>query len=140
MPKLKFIEPIYTYQIDFVGHVNNIIYIQWLENARIKLIEAMGLTITQIAKEDEILPVITSTEIHYKKPFFLSDKVHIEAWVSEMFHISAYFKFRFLNDKGEVCSTAKQKVLFIDKSTMGPSRKITKYKENFEKFLIPDSN
>ena len=49
MQKLIFTEPVYTYQIDFVGHVNNIVYIQWLENARIKLIEAMGLTITQMA-------------------------------------------------------------------------------------------
>lgn len=139
MQKLKFIEPIYTYQIDFVGHVNNIIYIQWLENARIKLIEAMGLTITQIAQEDGMLPIITETLIQYKKPFFLSDKVHIEVWVSEMFNLSANFRFRFLNEKCEVCSTAKQKVLFIDKATLRPSRKIVKYKENFERYFIPDN-
>lgn len=138
MQKLIFTEPIYTYQIDFVGHVNNIVYVQWLENARIKLIEAMGLTITQIALEDGMLPIITETNIKYKKPFFLSDKVQIEVWVSEMFNVSANFKFRFLNEKGEVCSSAQQKVLFIDKATMRPSRKIVKYKENFERFLIPE--
>ena len=137
MQKLIFTEPVYTYQIDFVGHVNNIVYIQWLENARIKLIEAMGLSITQLSVEDEILPIITETDIKYKKPFFLSDKVHVEVWVSEMFNVSANFRFRFLNEKGEICSTAQQKVLFIDKATMKPSRKIVKYKENFERFYIP---
>jgi acyl-CoA thioester hydrolase len=138
MQKLHFTEPIYTYQIDFVGHVNNIVYVQWLENARIKLIEAMGLTISQIAEQDEILPIITETDIKYKKPLFLSNKVHVEVWVSEMFNVSANFKFRFLNEKGEVCSTAQQKVLFIDKATLRPSRKIVKYKENFERFFIPE--
>lgn len=138
MQKLEFIEPIYTYQIDFVGHVNNIVYVQWLENARIKLIEAMGLTISQIAEQDEILPIITETDIKYKKPLFLSNKVHVEVWVSEMFNVSSNFKFRFLNEKGEVCSTAQQKVLFIDKATMRPSRKIVKYKENFERFYIAE--
>lgn len=138
MQKLIFTEPVYTYQIDFVGHVNNIVYIQWLENARIKLIEAMGLSITQLSVEDEILPIITETDIKYKKPFFLSDKVHVEVWVSEMFNVSANFRFRFLNEKGEICSTAQQKVLFIDKATMKPSRKIVKYKENFERFYIPE--
>ena len=138
MQKLIFTEPIYTYQIDFVGHVNNIVYVQWLENARIKLIEAMGLTITQIAVEDGMLPIITETDIKYKKPLYLSDKVQIEVWVSEMFNVSANFKFRFLNEKGEICSTAQQKVLFIDQATMRPSRKIVKYKENFERFLIPE--
>ena len=138
MQKLIFTEPIYTYQIDFVGHVNNIVYIQWLENARVKLIEAMGLSISQLSVSDEILPIITETEIKYKKPFFLSDKVQIEVWVCKMFNVSANFRFRFLNEKGEVCSTAWQKVLFIDKATMKPSRKIAKYKDNFERFYIPE--
>jgi acyl-CoA thioester hydrolase len=139
MQKLTFEEKIYTYHIDFVGHVNNIVYVQWLENARIKLIEAMGLTISQIAEQDEILPIITETDIKYKKPLFLSDKVRVEVWVSEMFNVSANFKFRFLNEKGEVCSSAQQKVLFIDKATLRPSRKIVKYKENFERFLFIES-
>lgn len=138
MQKLKFTEPIYTYQIDFIGHVNNIVYVQWLENARIKLIEAMGLTITKIAHEDEILPIITETDIKYKKPFYLSNKVHVEVWVSEMFNISSNFRFRFLNENEEVCALAQQKVLFIDKATQRPSRKIVKYRENFERFYIPE--
>ena len=136
MQKLIFNEPIYTYHIDFVGHVNNIIYVQWLENARVKLIEAMGLDIQQLSEEDDILPIITETTIRYKKPFFLNDTVQVEVWVSEMFNVSANFKFRFLNGKGDVCSTAQQKVLFIDSATQKPSRKIAKYRDDFEKFLI----
>ena len=138
MKKLKFTEPIYTYHIDFVGHVNNIIYIQWLENARVKLMQAMGLSITELADEDEILPIITETVIKYKKPFFLDNTVFVEAWVAEMMNVSAIFEFRFLNEKGEVCSTGNQKVLFIDKETQRPSRKIVKYKEKFEKFLAKE--
>lgn len=138
MQKLVFTEPVYTYHIDFVGHVNNIIYVQWLENARVKLIEAMGLSIHKIAEDDKILPIITETTIRYKKPFFLNDTVQVEVWVSEMFNVSANFKFRFLNGKGEVCSTAQQKVLFIDRSTQKPSRKIAKYRECFEKFYLKD--
>jgi acyl-CoA thioester hydrolase len=136
MKKLKFTEPIYTYHIDFVGHVNNIIYIQWLENARVKLMQAMGLSITELADEDKILPIITETTIKYKKPFFLDNTVYVEVWVSEMMNVSAIFEFRFLNEKGEVCSTGSQKVLFIDKETQRPSRKIVKYKANFERFLV----
>lgn len=136
MKKLKFTEPIYTYHIDFVGHVNNIIYIQWLENARVKLLQEMGLSITELADVDAILPIITETVIRYKKPFFLDNTVHVEAWVSEIMNVSAIFEFRFLNEKGEVCSTGKQKVLFIDKATQRPSRKIVKYKALFEKFVV----
>ncbi len=136
MKKLKFTEPIYTYHIDFVGHVNNIIYVQWLENARVKLLQAMGLSITEIAEKDNILPIITETIIKYKKPYFLNNTVHVEVWVSKIMNASAIFEFQFLNEKGEVCSTSRQKVLFIDKETQRPSRKIIKYKEAFDKFLI----
>ncbi|MCY1720921.1 thioesterase family protein [Prolixibacteraceae bacterium Z1-6] len=138
MQKLQFTEPIYTYQIDFVGHVNNIIYVQWLENARVKLIEAMDLSILDLSVKEDILPIITETTIQYKKPFFLNNKVQVEVWVSELFNVSANFKFRFLNEKGDVCSTAQQKVLFIDKATQRPSRKIIKFKENFERYLIQE--
>lgn len=138
MQKLRFTEPIYTYHIDFVGHVNNVIYVQWLENARVKLTQAMGLSIADLAKTDDIMPIITETQIQYKKPFFLDNEVHIEVWVSKMRNVSADFKFRFLNEKGEVCSTAQQKVLFIDRPTQRPSRKIVKYRENFERFLLEE--
>ncbi|MFV0590977.1 MAG: acyl-CoA thioesterase [Draconibacterium sp.] len=138
MQKLIFNEPIYTYHIDFVGHVNNIIYVQWLENARVKLIEAMGLDIQQLSVEDQILPIITETNIQYKKPFFLNDTVRVEVWVSELFNVSANFKFRFLNGNGDVCSTAWQKVLFIDSATQKPSRKISKYRKEFENFYLPE--
>ena len=78
MKKLTFTEPIYTYHIDFVGHVNNIIYVQWLENARVKLIEAMDISISSLSQTDNILPIITETLIQYKKPFFLGDTVQVE--------------------------------------------------------------
>ena len=140
MKKLKFTEPIYTYHIDFVGHVNNIIYVQWLENARVKLIEAMGLNIQNLSQTDEILPIITETTIQYKKPFYLNDTVNVEVWVSKIYNVSADFKFRFLNRAGDVCSTAQQKILFIDSDTQKPSRKIAKYREAFEIFYIPNES
>ncbi len=135
MKKLKFTEPIYTYHIDFVGHVNNIIYIQWLENARVKLLQAMNISITELADKEKILPIITETVIKYKKPFFLENTVHVEVWISEMMNVSAIFEFRFLNEKGELCSMGQQRVLFIDKDTQRPSRKIAKFKDKFQKFL-----
>ncbi len=138
MQKLIFNEPIYTYHIDFVGHVNNIIYVQWLENARVKLLEAMHLNIQQLADEDQILPIITETTIQYKKPFFLTDTVTVEVWVSAMFNVSANFSFRFLNGNNDVCSIAQQKVLFIDSATQKPSRKIVKYKANFEHYFLSE--
>ncbi|MEZ5105072.1 MAG: thioesterase family protein [Draconibacterium sp.] len=138
MKKLKYTEPVYTYHIDFVGHVNNIIYIEWMENARNKLIQAMGLSITEIAEKENMLPIITGTTIQYIKPFYLNSEVHVEIWVSKLLNASAIFQFRFLNENNEVCSTGEQKVLFINAATQKPARLIDKFRDAFGKFLVLD--
>lgn len=134
--KLIFTEKIYTYQIDFVGHVNNIVYIQWLENGRVKLLEAMGTPVTDLAHGEGIVPVLTETYIKYKMPFFLNNTVTVEVWISKLNNASAIMEFRFLNEKGELCASAQQKGLFIDRKTMRPARLSPKNREAFARFLI----
>ena len=134
--KLTFEERVYTYHIDFVGHVSNIVYIQWLENGRVKLLEAMGLPVTDLAQDEGIVPVLTETSIKYKKPLFLNNTVTIEVWISKLNNASAIMEFRFFNEKGELCASAQQKGLFIHRKTMRPTRLSPKNREAFERFLI----
>ena len=138
MQKLVFEEKIYTYHIDIVGHVNNIIYIQWMENGRMKLLEEIGIPVTELTKNEGILPVITNTTITYKKAFFIYNSVRIEMWVSKMLNASAILEFRFYNEKDELCATGQQKGLFVNTTTMRPSRITEKHREAFEKYLIPN--
>jgi acyl-CoA thioester hydrolase len=134
--KLTYHEKIYTYQIDYVGHVNNIIYIQWMENGRVRLMEAIGMPITEIAIDEGIVPVLTETTIKYKKPFYLNNDVLIETWLSKLNNASAIIEFRFYNDKKELCANAQQKGLFINRSTGRPSRLSEKLRSAFERYLI----
>ena len=139
MKKLVFEEKIFTYHIDIVGHVNNIIYIQWMENGRMKLLEAIGIPVTELTKNEGVLPVITNTNITYKKPFFIHNSVRIEMWVSKMNNASAILEFRFYNEKDELCATGQQKGLFVNTETMRPARITEKHREAFEKYLISDN-
>ncbi len=136
MNKLVYKEKIYTYHIDIVGHVNNIIYIQWLENGRVKLLEAMGIPVTDLTKNEGILPILTETNITYKKPFFIQNSVHIETWVSKLNNASAILEFRFYNENNELCASAWQKGLFINLKTMKPSRLTDEHRMAFEKYLL----
>ena len=138
MHKLVFEEKIYTYHIDFVGHVNNVIYIQWMENGRVRLLEAIGLPVTEIAHNEDILPILTETTIRYKKPLFLKNQVTVEMWVSTLNNASAMMEFRFYNENNELCATGQQKGLFINQKTMRPARLSEKHREAFEKFLIQE--
>lgn len=135
MSKLTFNEKIYTYHIDIVGHVNNIIYIQWMENGRMKLLEAMGLPITELTEGEGIVPIIIDTTIKYKKPFFIHNAVKIETWVSKLDYASAFLEFRFYNEKEELCATGWQRGLFINRKTMKPVRLAPEHRTAFEKYL-----
>lgn len=138
MQKLIFTEKIYTYHIDFVGHVNNIIYIQWMENGRVRLLEAMGFPAFELAKNDGVVPILTETTIQYKKPFFLYNTVKVECWVSKLNNASAILEFRFYNEDDELCATGNQKGLFINRKTMRPARLSQIHREAFEQYLMKD--
>lgn len=138
MKKLVYEEIAYTFDIDFAGHVNNAVYIRWLEVGRTKLLEAIGLPL-ELAKQKGFYPVLTHTEIHYKKPVFISEKVRIELWVSQVTKVRALLEFRLYNPKDEVVATARQGGAFIALETGRPHRLTEEERNLFEKYLIDES-
>jgi acyl-CoA thioester hydrolase len=138
MQKLVFEEKIYTYHIDFVGHVNNIIYIQWLENGRNNMLEAMGAPAQKIADIWGIMPVLTETHIVYRNALYLKNTVTVEMWLSKLNNASAIMEFRIFNEDGVLCAEAWQKGLFVDAKTKKPARLVGEIRKAFEVFLIED--
>lgn len=134
MKKVELELPIYTFQIDFVGHVSNIVYIQWMEIGRLELLKAAGLPADQIADQG-IVPVLVSTEIVYKQPLFLGDRVRAEVWVSELRRASARLEFRFYNDENALCASGSQRGLFVHRESMRPYRMPREFRAAFEPFL-----
>ncbi len=135
MSKVKFEVDVYTYQIDFVGHVSNIVYIQWMEIGRLKLLEAVALPISELSKT-KIAPVLVETNIKYKKSLYVEDKVKIEVWFSELLNASAIMEFRFYNKNGDLVATGWQKGLFINKESMKVHRMTNEERESLAKLLI----
>jgi len=135
MKKLNFPLEVYTFQIDIVGHLSNIIYIEWMEIGRIKLLEAMGLPVTELTKND-IFPILVNTNITYKQPIFFGDKITAEVWISKLNEASAIVEFRFYKNDGILAATGNQKGLFITGSTGKPFRLTPEYRKPFEKYLV----
>ncbi|MBK8943909.1 MAG: acyl-CoA thioesterase [Ignavibacteriae bacterium] len=139
MNKVIFFEEVYTYQIDYVGHLSNIVYIEWMEIGRTKLLEFIGLTFDKMEKEN-IAPVLSSTEIKYKKSLYLAEKIKIEVWVSELKNASAIISFSFYNSKNELAAVGNQLGLFINLTTKKPHRLTEDQRKAFENVLIESSN
>lgn len=121
MQKISFELELFNFNIDFIGHVNNIVYIQWMEIARTKLLEAIGLPLHKIFQQG-IAPILAQTNITYKSPLYLGDRVRVEMWISELKNASSILQFRFYNEQETLAAEGWQKIVFVDKQTMRPKR------------------
>ncbi len=120
MKKLNLNLSIYTFDIDFAGHVGNNVYLQWVEMGRCKFLEAVGFPIHQ-AIATGIAPVIANMNIAYKKPLYLGDKVSLEIWLSKLEKVIHVIEFRFYNGDGVMAATGHQKGVFVNSTTLRPS-------------------
>jgi acyl-CoA thioester hydrolase len=134
MQKICFDLEIYSYQIDFIGHVNNAVYVQWMEIGRTKLLEAVGMPTHEIFKQG-FAPVLVQTSITYKLPLYLGELVQVEMWLSELGNASAIVQFRFYNSQKTLVAEGTQKGLFVDTQTMRPKRLSAEVKAKFTPYL-----
>lgn len=138
MQKIFFDLEIYSYQIDFIGHVNNAVYINWMEIGRTKLLEAVGMPTHEIFKQG-FAPVLIQTSITYKSPLYLGERVQVESWLSELRNASATLQFRFYNPKKTLAAEGVQKGLFVDTQTMRPKRLTPEERALFNPYLDPST-
>jgi acyl-CoA thioester hydrolase len=139
MPKtISFDLEVYSYQIDLLGHVNNAVYIQWMEIGRTKLLDAIGMP-TQSIFQQGFAPVLLHTSISYKSSLYLGDRVGIDTWVSELNHASAILQFRFYNQHKALVAEGLQKGLFVDLKTMRPRRLSPEEKGLFSSYLYQEA-
>lgn len=105
-----------TYDIDFVGHVNNAVYVKWLEDLRLELLD------THYPLEDMtaegIVPIIINTNIHYKQGIVLDEKrVTARMWMNSLERATFHLEAEFLVGDQLRCS-ATQRGAFIDNEKM----------------------
>ena len=136
--KVIFELPIYSFQIDVNDHVNNAVYIQWMEIGQQKFFAETGLPIS-ILREQGVLPVIADTQISYKKPLVDGDTVKIEIWLSELKRIYAWAEFRFYNGSEELAAVGRQRGTFVDVQTKRLRKLSTEQHEAMSRFLVPAS-
>ncbi len=134
MKKVTYELPVHTFQVDFAGVVSNIVYIQWMEIGRTKLLDEIGLAIHEVWDEG-IVPVLIHTSIDYKRPYRLGDTVHAELWGSELKNTSARLEHRFYNARGDLMAAGWQRGLFVARYTLRPHRLTPEQRACFEPYL-----
>ncbi|WP_036479585.1 thioesterase family protein [Myxosarcina sp. GI1] len=109
--------PIQTYDIDFAGIVSNIVYIRWLEDLRLKILETY-LPLDKLLRQG-YCPIITSTQIEYKQSLRLGDRPIARMWMSKLSRVRCTLQAEIYLEERLVV-TATQTGFFKDLNTMRP--------------------
>lgn len=89
-----------TFECDFYGHVNNAIYLNYLEFARMEVLEKKGLTLTDL-KKNGFMIVIRKVEIHFKFPAMAGDQLVICTTLKECLRTNGTFHQKILRNPDE---------------------------------------
>ena len=122
--------PVRTYDIDFAGVVSNIVYIRWLEDQRLKLLEE-HLPLKE-QWEQQIVPALAATQIEYRRPIRLFDAPLGRMWMSEVGRVKWTVRAEIWLD-GKLAAAAAQTGAFVSLATLRPvvlpDQLVTKFRE-----------
>jgi acyl-CoA thioester hydrolase len=108
---------IQTYDIDFAGIVSNIVFIRWLEDLRLGLLDQVYPLVQGLA--DDVAPVLTATRIAYRRPVTIADKLLGRMRVAGLGRVRWRLAAEFTVG-GHLHADAEQEGLFMRLSTRRP--------------------
>jgi acyl-CoA thioester hydrolase len=116
-------EPVYPYEftvpdeaVDENGHVNNVMYVQWMQDAAVRHYEAMGGR--QPTIDIGATWVVRSHMVEYLRPAFAGERIKVETWVVNMRRVRSLRRYRFLRAADEqVLVRGETDWVFVDANT-----------------------
>ena len=104
--------------LDPLGHVNNVAYHDYLQEARMGLIGELDAVVN-----DDFAQIVVSQEIHHRKPLGYSrEPVIIVASVTDMARTSYSIVYRILDEEGDVAAEATTRLAVVDPESGRPIR------------------
>jgi acyl-CoA thioester hydrolase len=118
--------PIYQYElvvpsevIDENNHVNNVAYVQWMQDVAIAHSNHVGGT--QATQQVGATWVARSHQIEYLRPSFMGDRIRILTWIADFRKARSRRKYKFLRLEDEtVLARGETEWVFIDSTTGRP--------------------
>ena len=104
--------------IDLLGHVNNVVFHDYLQEARVHVIRQVTAG-THIG----FTHVIVRQEINHRRPLYLkAEPVTVEVWIPTIGAASYQFASRILDDDGSVAADALSVMAYFNPETKSASR------------------
>ena len=104
--------------LDPLGHVNNVAYHDYLQEARMGLIGDLDAVVN-----DEFAQIVVSQEIRHVRPLGYSrEPVVVEARVTDLARTSYSIVYRILDEHGDIAAEATTRLAVVDATTGRPMR------------------
>jgi len=84
--------------IDVLGHVNNVVYVQWMQDVASAHIETLGVGLDQYLEMKHAM-VAVEHHVQYRKAAMLDDDVILRTWLYEINALYSFRQYAFFNAK-----------------------------------------
>lgn len=112
-PSLQTREEVMFFDTDCGGVVHNLAYLRMIETCRTRLAALMGMDLPTMS-ETRVFPVVTRTEIDYKRPARLGDWILIRGRLDELARARFWCAFEMIRESdGALLVTARQALALV---------------------------
>jgi YbgC/YbaW family acyl-CoA thioester hydrolase len=121
-PTIETREEVMFFDTDCGGVVHNLAYLRMIETCRTRLAALMGMDLREMATT-ALFPVLTRTEVDYKRPGKLGDWLVIRGWLSEVSRARFICEFEMRRESdGVLLVTARQGLALVQMPEGKPAR------------------
>ena len=107
--------------VDQNGHVNNVVYIQWMQDVATLHFSAVGGT--GLMRAAGATWVVRSHNIEYLSPLFAGEEVTVLTWVVNFRRVRSLRRYRFLRTAdGALLAKGETDWVFVDNASGRPCR------------------
>jgi acyl-CoA thioester hydrolase len=120
-----------TYELDSFGHVNNAVYLNYLEEARSEFLRQVGLSFHDLAGNGVHL-VIVEAQVKYIRPARYGDEILIRGAFRNVKPASVEIIYTLTEAaSGRLVATAMTRGAFVDAATGRPTRAPAVFRDAF---------
>jgi len=136
-PRIRAEVQVMFFDTDCGGVVSNIAYLRFIEIARTHLAEEqLGLALAEMAQK-QTYPVVVRTEIDYRRPARLGERLVIEGWLDRVERARFWCAFRIKRPEDDtLVAECRQMLALIEM----PTGKLLRLPEHWETHDKADSS
>ncbi len=129
-PQIRTEVQVMFFDTDAGAVVHNIAYLRFIEIARTLLAEQLGMRLVDMAT-DQRFPVVVRTEIDYRRPAKLGDKLVINGWLDQVERVRFWCAFQILREADQtVIADCRQMLALVEM----PSAKLLRLPESWDQY------